>query len=455
MVAVEHQHRAHAPARQRGARPRRDQRIELRGPPRPEAGEPGAAREFREAGPEGGQGQFTDGHCSCLCRQPRRRQRAGRRRRDLVEPRQRDERAAHVAGGIHHGFAGEGYTIGHRRHSADAPHGTRAGGEALRRRERRHRLVRLQRVGALREEGVDRFRRGIGQRQQHVARRRRRIDARLARMHGQAVRHARVDRGRDAHHARQLGDGFERRVGGLVLEAGRAVVGLLRAVGALQVVRVAPVLDRVGDVRGQVRVRAADVDEETAQQHFVRGVEVDLRGLVRARSRRARCRRPSTCATRRRASTCPACSARDSSNTVRSIAPSAAARACASEIMLRAASASLRIENAKPLAITVSMTVSHSARMSAMPRWRRGWRIARDGAGRASVVMPPRNAGGRRPSRGSRLPAPRAARSTSVGHGGPFSGVTSTRMRCGSSCASSHWSRHVGASSTPASLSTP
>ena len=69
---------------------------------------------------------------------------------------------------------------------------------------------------------------------------------------------------------------------------------------------------------------------------------------------------------------------RDSSNTVRSIAPSAAARACAIEIMLRAAIASLRIENAKPLAITVSMTVSHSARMSAMPRCRRGGKGGRD-----------------------------------------------------------------------------
>ena len=45
---------------------------------------------------------------------------------------------------------------------------------------------------------------------------------------------------------------------------------------------------------------------------------------------------------------------------MRSIAPSAAARACASDSALRADSASLRIENAKPLAITVSMIVSQS-----------------------------------------------------------------------------------------------
>src|SRR5664279_1556879 len=40
----------------------------------------------------------------------------GRRRgRDVVEPRQRDERAPHVPRGAHDGFAGEGYTIGGRR----------------------------------------------------------------------------------------------------------------------------------------------------------------------------------------------------------------------------------------------------------------------------------------------------------------------------------------------------
>ena len=58
---------------------------------------------------------------------------------------------------------------------------------------------------------------------------------------------------------------------------------------------------------------------------------------------------------------------RDSSNAVRSTAPSAAARACASDTALRAASASLRMLNAKPLASTVSSTVSHSASTSAMP----------------------------------------------------------------------------------------
>ena len=52
---------------------------------------------------------------------------------------------------------------------------------------------------------------------------------------------------------------------------------------------------------------------------------------------------------------------------MRSMPPSAAVRACASDSALRADSASLRIENAKPLAITVSMIVSHSTMMIAMP----------------------------------------------------------------------------------------
>ncbi len=58
---------------------------------------------------------------------------------------------------------------------------------------------------------------------------------------------------------------------------------------------------------------------------------------------------------------------RISSNAMRSTAPSAIARACASETALRVASASLRMLNAKPLAITVSSTVSHSASTIAMP----------------------------------------------------------------------------------------
>ena len=93
---------------------------------------------------------------------------------------------------------------------------------------------------------------------------------------------------------------------------------------------------------------------------------------------------------------------RESSNTVRSMAPLAAARACAIEIMLRAAIASLRIENAKPLAITVSMTVSHSARMSAMPRCRREGRARR-------MIMPWRSACALRPNLGILPREPRAA----------------------------------------------
>ena len=50
------------------------------------------------------------------------------------------------------------------------------------------------------------------------------------------------------------------------------------------------------------------------------------------------------------------------------MAPLAAARACASDSALRADIASLRIENAKPLAMTVSMMVSHSTMINAMPR---------------------------------------------------------------------------------------
>ena len=70
VVAVEHQHGAHATALQRGAWLGGHQRAELRGPPGPEAGDPRSARELRETGSQYGQGQFTDGHCSCLCRQP-------------------------------------------------------------------------------------------------------------------------------------------------------------------------------------------------------------------------------------------------------------------------------------------------------------------------------------------------------------------------------------------------
>jgi hypothetical protein len=53
---------------------------------------------------------------------------------------------------------------------------------------------------------------------------------------------------------------------------------------------------------------------------------------------------------------------------MRSTPPPAAARTCASESALRAETASLRIENAKPLAMTVSMIVSHSTMITAMPR---------------------------------------------------------------------------------------
>ena len=83
---------------------------------------------------------------------------------------------------------------------------------------------------------------------------------------------------------------------------------------------------------------------------------------------------------------------RDSSYAVRSMAPLAAARACASDTMLRAASASLRIENAKPLPITVSRIVSHSASTSAMPRWRCACALTRwmEEHGVADIVMPAR-----------------------------------------------------------------
>ena len=78
VVAVEHEHGTHAPTLQRRARLARHQRIELRHPPRPRAGESRATSEFREAGPQRRQGQVTDGHRTCLCRRSiasRRRQR--------------------------------------------------------------------------------------------------------------------------------------------------------------------------------------------------------------------------------------------------------------------------------------------------------------------------------------------------------------------------------------------
>ena len=269
-------------------------------------------------------------------------------------------------------FAGEGYTIGRSRCGADAPDRHGAGDEVRRRpgtaapaASRRSASVALLQVG------VDRARRRVRQREQHVARRRARVDAGLARMHGQAVGDAREDRGRDAQHARDLAHGLERRVRRLLLQAG--ATGNRRSsapLGRRKLVGIAPV---DGSRRrcaprcpGPRRRRCSS---ESAQQRLRRGVDVDARGLVDgarpvsvdvAVLPRVRDARP--------ASTPPACAAATARTPVRSIAPSAAARACASDSALRADSASLRIENAKPLAITVSMIVSQSTMISAMPR---------------------------------------------------------------------------------------
>ena len=135
---------------------------------------------------------------------------------------------------------------------------------------------------------------------------------------------------------------------------------------------------------------------------------------------------------------------RDSSNSVRSTAPSAALRALAAETALRAAIVSLRIENANPLAITVSRIVSQSARTSAMPRCSR---IGRDRSIRGRVALtitsfarPNQIAAQRsRVMSHARQPASGASRgdTTSGGQAGPCFGSISIRISSGKRCVSS------------------
>ncbi len=73
---------------------------------------------------------------------------------------------------------------------------------------------------------------------------------------------------------------LERRVGRLLLEPRLPVIGFLGAVRTLDVVRIAPVEDRVDELRRHVRLRAADVLDESLEQRVGRGIDVDLRGLV-------------------------------------------------------------------------------------------------------------------------------------------------------------------------------
>ena len=67
---------------------------------------------------------------------------------------------------------------------------------------------------------------------------------------------------------------------GLYLQAGSHVVGRFGAVRTPQVIGILPVVDRVEQVRGGLGVHAADVGEQSRDQHVGSGVDVDLRRFV-------------------------------------------------------------------------------------------------------------------------------------------------------------------------------
>ena len=206
-----------------------------------------------------------------------------------------------------------------------------------------------------------------GHRQQDLARRGGEVDAGLTRIDGEIVGEPRGEPGRHRENSLQLAHRRERAVGRDVLLAGRGVLVRLRAVGAREIVRIPPVLDLLGE---RLRGRASS-PPTFCSRPFSSGSVAMLRSMRAASSIAVAVivvSPSSTCGPDRRASTRRAmCAAgRARRRRARPRRPPIA-RACATDSAFRAESASECMLNAKPLAMTVSITVSQSAATSAMP----------------------------------------------------------------------------------------